>query len=106
MLKVVLFLFISIGIFGPTIATLNFSLYTQYKQTKTDAETFSLTLPCSVEKIISREINEKNRPSWTIVESKFLISIQHPFNNTKKYFEEKSIPISTYNSVVRFSSSS
>lgn len=100
MIKMVLFILLSIGIIGPTMSALNLSFYSQYKQTKSDAQIYSLTLPCFVEKIIAREINEKNRPSWTMIESRFLISIQHPLNSTKKYFEEKSIPLSTYNSVV------
>jgi hypothetical protein len=79
----------------------NLHLYTKYQEIKHEAETFSLIIQCHIDKIISREItNLYHKPTWTSIESKFVISVIHPLNNTKQVFEESSVPISLYNSVV------
>ncbi|CAF4952524.1 unnamed protein product, partial [Rotaria socialis] len=79
----------------------NLHLYTKYEETKFQHATFSLAISCHIDKIITREIkNPSLDPLWTGIESKFLISIIHPVNNTIKFFEESSVPLSSYLTVV------
>jgi hypothetical protein len=79
------------------IAINNIHLHTEYQQVRYEAQRFSLRLSCTIENIVTRE---RRHPSWTSIESKFLISIQHPLNNNRTYFEVISVPISLFTSVV------
>ncbi|CAF0872509.1 unnamed protein product [Rotaria sordida] len=83
------------------ISISNLPLYSKYQQVKLQQATFSLIIQCHIDKIIVREItNSNDNSSWTIIESKFIISIIHPLNNTKQNFEESTVPLSLYNTVV------
>jgi len=84
------------------IAIKNYDLYFKYQDMKIQADRFTLMIQCYIEQILTREYtNPYQNPTWTFLKSKFLISIIHPMNNTRKTFEESSVPISLYYSVVR-----
>lgn len=101
MLIGIMFICLLVTIICSAMSINNFDLYIKYQQIKFESEKFSLLIQCQIDEIISREIiNSSENLPWTIVESKFIISIIHPLNNTKQTFEESSVPISLYNTVV------
>ncbi len=101
MLVGILFICLIATIVFSVISINNLHLYSKYQQIKLEAKAFSLIIQCHIDQIISREVtNLYQNPSWTTIESKFLISIIHPLNKTKRIFEETSVPVSLYNTVV------
>mgnify|MGYP000678150628 CR=1 FL=1 len=83
------------------ISISNLHLYSRYQEIRSKSKLFSLNIQCHVDKILTHEIRDLNHdPSWTYIESKFLISLVHPLNNAKRVFEESSVPILLYNTVV------
>lgn len=101
MLVGIIFICLLATIMCSIISINNLHLYAKYQEVKLEAEAFSLMIQCHIEQIVSREVtNPYQNPPWTTLESKFRISIVHPLNRTRTIFEESSVPISLYNSVV------
>ncbi|CAF4663997.1 unnamed protein product, partial [Rotaria sp. Silwood1] len=101
MLVGIIFICLLTTILCSMISISNLPLYSKYQEIKLQHATFSFIIQCHIDKIIVREItNSNDNSSWTIIESKFIISIIHPLNNTKRTFEESTVPISLYNTVV------
>ena len=102
MLVGIIFICLLTTIMCSIITINNLHLYSRYQQIKLEADTFSLVIQCHIVKIVSREVTSpfQQHSSWTSVESRFLISILHPQNNTRKLFEEESVPLAIFNTVV------